>query len=76
MKKYKKLGELRVKKGYTLEGLAKRLGITKQYLWDLEDGRRILSYKMAYKISVILDTTPDLLFLEDHVDNEKKIARN
>ncbi|MCI8498081.1 MAG: helix-turn-helix transcriptional regulator [Bacilli bacterium] len=72
MKKYKKMGELRVKKGYTLEGLAKKIGITKQYLWDLEDGRRVLSYKMAYKISVALGTTPDKLFLEDHLNNDIK----
>ena len=66
------MGELRVKKGYTLEGLAKKIGITKQYLWDLEDGRRVLSYKMAYKISVALGTTPDKLFLEDHLNNDIK----
>lgn len=66
---------IRVKKGYTLESLAKKLGITKQYLWDIEDGRRTLSYKMAYKISVILEMSPDELFLDDHLKPTKKTAK-
>lgn len=66
MKKYKKLQALRTKKGYTLKILAKKLDVSKQYLWDIEDGRRTLSYKVAYKISSILETNPDTIFLEDH----------
>lgn len=66
MKKYKKLYALRTKKGYTLKTLSEKLGISKQYLWDIEDGRRTLSYMMAFKISNLLDTTPDDIFLKDH----------
>ncbi len=69
MKKYIKLKEMRLKNNYTLARLAKKLGITKQYLWDLEEGRRILSYKLAYKISTILNSKPDEIFLND---NKKK----
>ncbi len=60
------MSKQRIKKGYTLESLGHKLGLTKQYLWDIEDGRRTLTYKLAYRISVLLDTTPDKLFLEDN----------
>ena len=70
MKKYKRLAKLRIRKGYTLVKLAKKLGITKQYLWDIEDGRRNLSYKMAYNISKILECSPDEIFLEDEKNRQ------
>ena len=57
---------MRDRKKYTLKKMGMRLGITKQYVWDLEDGRKTLSYKMAFKISKILDSTPDDIFLKDH----------
>lgn len=66
MKKYVEMSKQRIKKGYTLENLGHKLGLTKQYLWDIEEGRRTLTYKLAYRISVLLDTTPDKLFLEDN----------
>ncbi len=72
MKKYKKLCELRKEHEYTLEMLAKKLGVTKQYLWDIEDGRRTLSYTMAYRISMIFGMTPDEIFLEDYREKEHK----
>lgn len=65
MKKYKKLEEIRKSKKVTLQSLADSAGVTKQYMWDLEKGRRVLSYYMAYKIAIHLGTTPDELFLED-----------
>ena len=57
---------MRTRKNYTLKKLGKRLGFTKQYMWDIEDGRKTLSYKMAYKISKVLETSPDDLFLDDY----------
>ena len=66
MKKYKRLQAKRTKKGYTLSILAQKLGVSKQYLWDIEDGRRTLSYKMACKIGEILEEAPDEIFLDDH----------
>lgn len=66
MKKYTKMTKLRKEKGYTLESLAKKVGISKQYMWDIEEGRKVLSYKMAFLISRALDTKPDELFLKDH----------
>lgn len=72
MKKYKKLEKIRKEKGYTQESLAKRLGVTKQYIWDIEDGRKNLSYKLAFRISLILGVKPDDIFLEDYKSTIKK----
>lgn len=66
MKRYKRLQVVRTKKKYTLKKLGRRLGITKQYVWDIEDGRKTLSYKMAFKMSKILESTPDEIFLKDY----------
>ena len=69
MKKYNNLEKIRRSAGFTQIGLAKCLGVSKQYIWDIENGRRELSYKLAYKISVILKTTPDKIFLDDFRKN-------
>ena len=71
MKKYVNLEKLRRKKGITIVELAKRLDKSSQYIWDIEDGRRNLSYKMAFKISLILDVKPDDIFLDDYKKHSK-----
>lgn len=65
MKRYKKVARLRKKAGLTQKMMGNRLGISKQYVWDLEDGRKNLSYKLAFKIGKILDAKPDDIFLKD-----------
>lgn len=72
MKKYRYLARLREVNRYSLKVLASKVGISKQYLWDIEDGRKILSYKMAYKLSKILEVKPDEIFLEDHKKEPSK----
>lgn len=65
MKKHKHLQYLRKRKGYTFAELSKKVGITAQYLSELERGKKTLSYKLAFIISNVLETTPDELFLDD-----------
>ncbi len=60
----KKLRELRTSKGYTYEEFGKMLGISKPFYWEIENRKKRLSYKMAVKIALLLDTTPDELFYE------------
>lgn len=71
MKTYSKLERIRKEKGFTQEKLAKTIGVSKQFIWDIEDGRRNLSYKLVFKISKALDTTPDKLFLDDYKKSQK-----
>lgn len=66
MKKFIQMKKARERKGLTLEALAMKLGVSKQYVWDLENKQRVLSYKMAFRISQILDSTPVDLFLEEN----------
>lgn len=69
MKKYEKMYKRRRELGYTQKSLGQRLGLSKQYIWNIENGRKPLSYKLAYHISILLETTPDELFLKS--DKEK-----
>jgi len=62
--KYDKLCERRISLGYTHQVMANLLGISKSYYCQLENGKRTLSYKMAYDISKILNIKPDELFYD------------
>lgn len=48
----------------TLAELGRRVGKSKQYMTELGKGRIRLTYEMAAKIALELNTTPDELFLE------------
>lgn len=65
MKKFKNLERIRKSEGYSQKKLAQKLGISKQYMWGIEIGEKTLSYKMAYKLSKVLKSTPDDIFLDD-----------
>ena len=62
---YRKLKELRKKKKYTTQIMAERLGISKPFYCQIENGTRRLSYRMAVKIADIFNKRPDTLFYED-----------
>ena len=59
----KKLKRLRIKMGYTIYDMAKRLNISVSYYSLLENNKRKLSYDMAIKIAACFNKTPDQLFL-------------
>jgi len=63
---HNKLEEIRNKNNKSYLEMSKILGISKTYYWQLEKGKRNLSYKMAYKIAKILKTKPDSLFYDDY----------
>lgn len=54
---------VRNKKGLSYQEMAKKLGITLQAYWMIENGKRGLSYEMAVRIAEILGMTPDEIFL-------------
>ena len=66
MKTESNMAKIRKEKGYTQKELAKIIGVSKQYIWDIENGRRDLSYKLAFLISEVLGTKPDILFLDEY----------
>ncbi len=63
---------LRKLKGYTIQDMAKMLGVCASYYHRMEHYENyVLSYKYAYKIAMILDTTPDALFYDYYANKIK-----
>ena len=57
-----RLAELRRSAHLTLEGLAKRTGCTKSYIWELENRPGIRpNAELVYEISEVLGTSVDYL---------------
>lgn len=65
-----KLKELRIKKKYTTEDMAEKLGISKPFYCQLENKNRKLSYSMAIKIAQIFKKKPDYVFYDDYKEDK------
>ncbi len=59
------LKAIRAKNGYTCEYMANHLNISKPFYWQIENGKRRLSYGMAVKIAKIFNMKPDDIFYEN-----------
>lgn len=57
------LKEERERSGKTLQEVADIIGVSKPYYWQVENGKRGLSYELAVKISNVFGKTPDEIFL-------------
>ena len=62
----KKLKELRIISGLTVIEIAKLIGISPTYYWQIENKQRRLYYEMAVKIAKIFHKTPDEIFYEEY----------
>lgn len=60
-----KLSEIRKEKKYSYQYMANLLKISKPFYWQIENGKRRLSYVMAIKIASIFNMKPDELFYEE-----------
>lgn len=60
-----KLKDIRKNKGYSVKKMADLLNISKTFYWQIEKGQRNLSYNMAIKISILLNSKPDDIFYND-----------
>lgn len=65
----KQLKEIRRKKNLSYQDMADQLNISKTFYWQIENGKRRLSYSMAVKISDIFYLTPDDIFYADFKNN-------
>ena len=68
---YTQLKEKRYAKKYTNKIMAEKLGISKAFYCQIENGSRRLSYEMAVKIANIFNIKPDSLFYDDHIKEKK-----
>lgn len=57
-----KLKELRIKNNLTIEKMAKLVGISYTYYWQIENKKRNLYYSLAIKISKVFNLKPDDIF--------------
>lgn len=60
-----KLKEYRLKFNYTYQSMADLLFISKPYYWQLENGRRRITYEMAFNIANIFNVRPDEIFYDE-----------
>lgn len=67
-----KLAELRKNAKYSYQQMANNLNISKTFYWQIENGRRRLSYVMAIRIAAVFNMKPDELFYEDLKNLEEK----
>jgi putative transcriptional regulator len=58
-----KLKRIREDSGKTHQEVADLIGITKPYYWQIENGKRGLSYDLAVKIAAVFEMKPDDIFL-------------
>ena len=69
---FTKLKEKRYSKKYTNKIMAEKLGISKAFYCQIENGSRKLSYEMAVKIADIFNCKPDNLFYNDFIQQKRK----
>ena len=62
-----KLKEIREKFDKTHQDVADLIGVSKPYYWQIENGKRGLSYELAVKIASVFGKTPDEIFLTEEL---------
>ena len=70
----------RKKHHYSCQAMANKLGISKTYYWQIEQGKRRLVYSLAFKIADTLQCSTDQLFYNYYMEKlgleEKKQYAN
>ena len=59
------LRKYRIENNLSHQDMGDLLGISKTFYWQIENGKRRLSYVRAMKIAKIFKVTPDELFYDD-----------
>lgn len=62
-----KLQQLRKDNQLTCQQMADQTGLSKEYYWMLENGKRNLSYPNAVKIARVFKKEPDDIFLSSEL---------
>lgn len=62
-----KLKEMRINSGFTYQHVANEVGISKEYYWMIENGKRRLTYENAVKIAKVFKSSPDYIFLDNEL---------
>lgn len=62
-----KLKKTRVAAKLTYQQVADEVGISKEYYWMIENGKRGLTYPLAVKIAAVFKSSPDYIFLDNEL---------
>ncbi len=62
-----KLKEIRNNKKMTYQQVADEIGISKEYYWMIENGKRRITYELAVKIAQVFKSSPDFIFLDNEL---------
>ena len=58
------LKKLRIKYGYTIADMAKLVGLSPTYYWQIENQKRRLYYEVAIRIAKVFKLKPDDIFYD------------
>lgn len=62
-----KLKKTREEAKLTYQQVADEIGISKEYYWMIENGKRGLTYPLAVKIASVFKSSPDYIFLDNEL---------
>lgn len=62
----KTLKELRIKNNLSIVEMAKLVGISPTYYWQIENKTRRLYYELAIKIAKVFKKKPDDIFFDEY----------
>lgn len=74
----KKLEKIRKEHKKTFQQVADKAGLTKEFYWMIEKGKRKLSYENAVKIAMVFNKEPDDIFLNSELtktEQEKEASK-
>ena len=71
-----KLRQYRLERELTYQEVADIVGISKEYYWMIENGKRQLkNYELAIKIAKVFHKKPDDIFLADELTTSEQIKK-
>lgn len=62
-----KLKKMRESERLTYQQVADEVGISKEYYWMIENGKRGLTYTLAVRIAAVFKSSPDYIFLDSEL---------
>ncbi|WP_054710728.1 helix-turn-helix transcriptional regulator [Bacillus sp. JCM 19041] len=65
-----KLKKVRLENHMTLEEVAKLIHVSTPFYWQVENGKRGLSYELAVRIAKVFSLKPDDLFFDEVLPKE------
>lgn len=72
--KLEKLKNMRESEVLTYQQVADEVGISKEYYWMIENGKRRLTYELAVKIAQVFKSSPDYIFLDNELTRSEYSA--